>query len=70
MIDNYDSFTYNIVQYCLELGADLKVVRNDEVTIREIKKFRPRKGLITPRALLLPRSRSNSKRVLENLKNR
>ena len=28
MIDNYDSFTYNIVQYCLELGADLKVIRN------------------------------------------
>ena len=33
MIDNYDSFTYNIVQYSLELGADLKVIRNDELSI-------------------------------------
>ena len=37
MIDNYDSFTYNVVQYCRELGADLKVIRNDELTIEEIK---------------------------------
>jgi len=37
MIDNYDSFTYNVVQYCRELGADLKVIRNDELTIDEIK---------------------------------
>ena len=37
MIDNYDSFTYNIVQYCLELGADLKIIRNDELSIEEIK---------------------------------
>ena len=38
MIDNYDSFTYNIVQYCLELGANLKVIRNDELSVEEIKK--------------------------------
>jgi len=37
MIDNYDSFTYNIVQYCLELGAKLKVIRNDELSVEEIK---------------------------------
>ena len=43
MIDNYDSFTYNIVQYCLELGADLKVIRNDELSIEEIKKLNPEK---------------------------
>jgi len=48
MIDNYDSFTYNIVQYCLELGANLKVIRNDELTIEEIKKLNPQKIIISP----------------------
>ncbi len=48
MIDNYDSFTYNIVQYCLELGADLKVIRNDEMTIDEIKALKPEKIIISP----------------------
>ena len=48
MIDNYDSFTYNIVQYCQELGADLKVVRNDELTIKQIKKLNPQKIIISP----------------------
>ena len=48
MIDNYDSFTYNIVQYCLELGADLKVVRNDELTIQEIEALNPEKIIISP----------------------
>ena len=48
MIDNYDSFTYNIVQYCLELGADLKVIRNDELTVEGIKKLKPEKIIISP----------------------
>jgi len=48
MIDNYDSFTYNIVQYCLELGADLKVIRNDELTIEEIEALHPEKIIISP----------------------
>ena len=48
MIDNYDSFTYNIVQYCLELGADLKVIRNDELTTNEIKELNPEKIIISP----------------------
>lgn len=48
MIDNYDSFTYNIVQYCLELGADLKVIRNDELTAEEIKSLNPEKIIISP----------------------
>ncbi len=48
MIDNYDSFTYNIVQYCLELGANLKVIRNDELTIEEIEKLDPEKIIISP----------------------
>ncbi|MEA2111049.1 MAG: aminodeoxychorismate/anthranilate synthase component II, partial [Campylobacterota bacterium] len=48
MIDNYDSFTYNIVQYCLELGADLKVIRNDELTVEEIAALNPEKIIISP----------------------
>ena len=37
MIDNYDSFTYNLVQYFGELGAEVKVFRNDEITLEQIK---------------------------------
>lgn len=48
MIDNYDSFTYNIVQYCLELGANLEVVRNDALTIKEIEALNPEKIIISP----------------------
>lgn len=48
MIDNYDSFTYNVVQYCKELGADLKVIRNDEMTIEEIKSLNPEKIILSP----------------------
>lgn len=48
MIDNYDSFTYNIVQYCLELGADLKVIRNDELSVDEIAALNPEKIIISP----------------------
>ena len=48
MIDNYDSFTYNIVQYCRELGANLKIIRNDEMSILEIEKLNPQKIIISP----------------------
>ena len=48
MIDNYDSFTYNIVQYCRELGADLKVIRNDELTTEEIEALSPEKIILSP----------------------
>jgi anthranilate synthase component 2 len=48
MIDNYDSFTYNIVQYCLELEADLKVIRNDELSVEEIEALNPEKIIISP----------------------
>jgi len=48
MIDNYDSFTYNVVQYCRELGADLKVIRNDEMDIEEIKALDPEKIILSP----------------------
>jgi len=48
MIDNYDSFTYNIVQYCKELGADLKVIRNDEMSVDEIEALNPEKIILSP----------------------
>ena len=48
MIDNYDSFTYNIVQYCRELGADLQVIRNDEMTLAEIHALHPEKIILSP----------------------
>ena len=48
MIDNYDSFTYNLVQYFGELGAEIKVVRNDEITIAEIAALAPEKIVISP----------------------
>ena len=48
MIDNYDSFTYNLVQYFGELGAEIKVVRNDEITVAEIAALAPEKIVISP----------------------
>ncbi|WP_295957343.1 aminodeoxychorismate/anthranilate synthase component II [Rhodoferax sp.] len=48
MIDNYDSFTYNIVQYFGELGADVEVVRNDEITLEEIAARAPDRLVISP----------------------
>ena len=48
MVDNYDSFTYNLVQYFGELGADVVVVRNDEVTVEDIESLRPDKIVISP----------------------
>ena len=48
MIDNYDSFTFNIVQYLGELGAEVKVVRNDQITVEEAEKLRPTKILVSP----------------------
>ena len=48
MIDNYDSFTYNIVQYFGELKVDVKVFRNDEISIAEIEKLAPERLVISP----------------------
>jgi anthranilate synthase component 2 len=48
MVDNYDSFTYNLVQYLGELGAKVTVVRNDQVTVEEIEKLAPDKIVISP----------------------
>jgi len=48
MIDNYDSFTYNLVQYLSSLGQEVKVYRNDKITIDAIRKLNPRKIVISP----------------------
>src|SRR5690349_1075115 len=48
MIDNYDSFTYNLVQYFGELGEDVRVYRNDKITIDEIDALRPQRLVISP----------------------
>jgi anthranilate synthase component 2 len=48
VIDNYDSFTYNIVQQLGTFGADLKVVRNDQITLAEVQALRPARILISP----------------------
>jgi anthranilate synthase/aminodeoxychorismate synthase-like glutamine amidotransferase len=48
MIDNYDSFTYNLVQYLGELGEDIKVFRNNKITVREIEEMSPRSIVISP----------------------
>lgn len=48
MIDNYDSFTYNLVQYLGALGQDIKVFRNDKITVGRIKKLKPGKIVISP----------------------
>jgi len=48
MIDNYDSFTYNVVQYLAELGADVQVHRNDEITVEQIEALNPERLVISP----------------------
>ncbi|GAB5452601.1 MAG: aminodeoxychorismate/anthranilate synthase component II [Halioglobus sp.] len=48
MIDNYDSFTYNVVQYLGELGAEVHVVRNDEITVADIESLEPDKIVLSP----------------------
>ena len=48
MIDNYDSFTYNLVQYLGELGEDVKVARNDEIGLEEIERLSPARIVISP----------------------
>lgn len=48
VIDNYDSFTYNLVQYLGELGADLRVVRNDEKSVEELVSMEPERVVVSP----------------------
>ena len=58
MIDNYDSFTYNLVQYLGELGADVKVVRNDELTVEQVEALRPDRIVISPSSVQAVTSRA------------
>ena len=48
VLDNYDSFTYNLVQYLGELGAEVEVYRNDELTVEEVEAMRPERILLSP----------------------
>jgi anthranilate synthase/aminodeoxychorismate synthase-like glutamine amidotransferase len=48
MIDNYDSFTYNLVQYLMELGQQVEVVRNDKVSLRQLAALKPRALVVSP----------------------
>src|SRR5688500_380740 len=48
MIDNYDSFTYNLVQYLQALGAEVKVERNDELSVEQIDKLAPERIVVSP----------------------
>ena len=48
VLDNYDSFTYNLVQYLGELGEDLRVFRNDKITVQEIERLKPTRIVISP----------------------
>lgn len=67
MIDNYDSFTYNVVQYLGELGADVHVHRNDEITIEQIRDMNPEKIVISP-GPCTPNEAGVSLQVLEHFK--
>ncbi|MEE8404998.1 MAG: aminodeoxychorismate/anthranilate synthase component II [candidate division Zixibacteria bacterium] len=48
LLDNYDSFTYNLVQYLSELGAEIRVFRNDEITVSKIKRLKPESIVLSP----------------------
>ncbi|MFC2140212.1 anthranilate synthase component II [Candidatus Auribacterota bacterium] len=65
MIDNYDSFTYNLVQYLGELGEKIKIFRNDKITITKIKKLRPKRIVISP-GPCTPKEAGISNDVIEN----
>ncbi len=67
MIDNYDSFTYNLVQYLGELGANVLVDRNDELTMKEIDTFQPEKIVISP-GPCTPNEAGISMQVIRELK--
>ena len=66
MIDNYDSFTYNLVQYLGEMGQELKVFRNDEITVSGIKRLKPTRIVISP-GPGNPKDAGISKKVIKEL---
>ena len=67
MIDNYDSFTYNLVQYFGELGQEVKTFRNDQITIEEIKKLDPKYIVISP-GPCTPKESGISMKVIDSFK--
>ena len=67
MIDNYDSFTYNLVQYFGELGQEVRTFRNDQITIEEIKKIDPKYIVISP-GPCTPKESGISMQVIESFK--
>lgn len=67
MIDNYDSFTYNLVQYLGELGQEVKVHRNDEITIEEIESLSPKYIVVSP-GPCTPNEAGVSMEVIEHFK--
>ena len=69
MIDNYDSFTYNVVQYLAELGEEVEVRRNDEITVEEISEISPELIVISP-GPCTPNEAGVSMRVIENFQGR
>ncbi len=66
MIDNYDSFTYNLVQYLGELGQELLVYRNDKITLEQIKRLKPHRIVISP-GPGSPKDAGVSRQVIEQL---
>ena len=66
LIDNYDSFTYNLAQYLGELGAELRVVRNDAITVKEIRALQPAGIVISP-GPCTPKEAGISVKVIEEL---
>ncbi|MCK9186082.1 aminodeoxychorismate/anthranilate synthase component II [Candidatus Gracilibacteria bacterium] len=64
LIDNYDSFTYNLYQLIEKLGEETKVVKNDEISINEIKKIKPSKIIISP-GPGNPKDSGISKKIIE-----
>ena len=67
MIDNYDSFTYNLVQYFGELGQEVKTFRNDQITIEEIEKLDPKYIVISP-GPCTPKESGISMQVIDSFK--
>ena len=67
MIDNYDSFTFNLVQYFGELGQEVKTFRNDQITIEEIKKLDPKYIVISP-GPCTPKESGISMQVIDSFK--
>ncbi|MEC9140577.1 MAG: aminodeoxychorismate/anthranilate synthase component II [Chloroflexota bacterium] len=69
LIDNYDSFTYNLYQYLCELGAEVQVERNDQISLDDIEKAKPEKIVVSP-GPCTPKEAGISVEVIQNFGNR